>query len=558
MYYNASGSPCERRSSVSLSSYIAVGLAGALLGSAAVAQQAPDAPPAHAASEATGAGSTPADSSDQSFDILEYRVLGNTVLEAREVERSVYPFLGPTKTLKDVEAARAALQTAYHDRGFGTVFVDIPEQSVADGIVRLRVSEGRLRRVAVTGARYFSGRQIKEQLPAARPEVVPNLPQLQNELTALNTQTPDRAVVPVLRAGPYPGTVDMGLKVDDHLPVHGSVELNNQRTPDTDSLRALGTLSYDDLFGRLDSLSLQYQTAPQSPEQVGVVAASYTARVSSAGAHLSFIFINSNSDVATIGTLGVLGKGKIYGMRFAEPLVLTAASSQNFTFGFDYKDFSQTINVSAGNGVNTPLRYLNWSAGYAGAWRGSSTRWNFDATGNFGVRGVPNTTQEFADKRFGAAPNYFYIRSNASVLTTLPGHFTGLLRVSGQYSVDPVVSNEQFTIGGADSVRGYLEAEELGDIGFRSTAQLNSPTLQLLAHRLRLTAFTFYDLGRVSTISPLPGEPANIFLRSAGVGLDLAAFDHLTGSFTWADPLVPASRTGRGDSRVLFIVNSHW
>src|SRR5208282_2539585 len=92
------------------------------------------------------------------FDVHEYRVLGNSVLSDRDIERTLYPMLGDNKTLTNVEAARAALEKAYHDRGYQTVFVDIPEQDVADAIVRLRVTEGKFRDVSISGARYYSER----------------------------------------------------------------------------------------------------------------------------------------------------------------------------------------------------------------------------------------------------------------------------------------------------------------------------------------------------------------------------------------------------------------
>src|SRR3984893_19185041 len=62
------------------------------------------------------------------FNVHEYRVLGNSVLSNRDIETVLYPLLGDHKTLADVEIARAALEKTYHDRGFGTVFDDIPEQ----------------------------------------------------------------------------------------------------------------------------------------------------------------------------------------------------------------------------------------------------------------------------------------------------------------------------------------------------------------------------------------------------------------------------------------------
>src|SRR6185369_16121175 len=92
------------------------------------------------------------------FDVLEYRVLGNSVLPPMEIERRLYPLLGTGKVLADVEEARVALENLYRAAGYGTVFVDIPEQDTAEGIIRLKVTEGRLERTTVDGARFFSGR----------------------------------------------------------------------------------------------------------------------------------------------------------------------------------------------------------------------------------------------------------------------------------------------------------------------------------------------------------------------------------------------------------------
>src|ERR1700692_3026247 len=110
--------------------------------------------------EAVLAADAPAAKAEQHFEVLEYRVIGNTVLTGRDIERLLYPLLGPNKTLTDVEAARTALETLYHDRGYGTVFVDIPPQTVSDGLVRLRVTEGRVEREQISGAHYFPERDV--------------------------------------------------------------------------------------------------------------------------------------------------------------------------------------------------------------------------------------------------------------------------------------------------------------------------------------------------------------------------------------------------------------
>src|ERR1700761_6629923 len=200
---------------------------------------------------------------DKFFDIAEIRVLGNTVLPSIEVERAVYPYAGPHKSIEDVQAARAALEAAYHSAGYATVFVDIPEQDVGGGIVRLRATEGRIDRLRVSGMRYFSSRKMLAAIPSVKPGEVPKLSDLQSELAVVNAQTPDRTVTPVLKAGRTPGTVDLELAVTDTLPVHGGLTLNNRYTPDTKPLRATFDLSYGNLFQDAQSLAFEYQTSPQ-------------------------------------------------------------------------------------------------------------------------------------------------------------------------------------------------------------------------------------------------------------------------------------------------------
>jgi hemolysin activation/secretion protein len=108
------------------------------------------------------------------------------------------------------------------------------------------------------------------------------------------------------------------------------------------------------------------------------------------------------------------------------------------------------------------------------------------------------------------------------------------------------------------SVRGYLEAEELGDIGAKASFQLGSPQWKLFADHLHLDSFLFYDFARVSTLDPLSGEPSSSELRSLGAGFNFSAFSHLGGNLTWAYPLTTASRTREHSSRLLFSIQSMW
>lgn len=499
-------------------------------------------------------GAAPADeASTPHFAILEFRVLGNTALPTIDVERAVYPFLGEDKSFQDVEAARGALEAAYRAGDFGTVFVDIPEQDVNDGVVRLRVTEGRLRVARIEGARYFSERQVRSATPAAAAGEVPKLGELQREIAAVNAETTDRAVLPVLKAGPYPGTVDLTLKVQDHLPLHASVELNNEYSVDTSHLRASIGLSYGNLFGELDSVSLQYQATPAEPSQVGVLAASYTSRAFDGGVRASLTYIHSSSSVSTVGTLGVLGKGDIWSGRLTIPVEYSAATTQAVFVGVDYKHFRDAIAVDPTTELLTPISYANFTVGYNGDWRGGARQWSLTGSANLGIRGLVNDPAEFEGKRYLARPNYFYVRADGSVLQSLPLGLALKLRLAGQYAADPIISNENFVISGFDGVRGYLEAEELGDAGWKATAQLNLPTWQA-GTAFGVRGLVFFDAGRTHVLDPLDAQPAYSILRSYGAGLAIAGNHGLAGDLTWARPLTDGATTRAGEARWLFVM----
>jgi hemolysin activation/secretion protein len=49
------------------------------------------------------------------------------------------------------------------------------------------------------------------------------------------------------------------------------------------------------------------------------------------------------------------------------------------------------------------------------------------------------------------------------------------LKASGQVATEPLISNEQFGVGGINTVRGYHEGEVFGDEGWAFTAEQKTP-----------------------------------------------------------------------------------
>ena len=493
---------------------------------------------------------------DQRFDINEFRVLGNTVLPNIKVEAAVYPFLGPKKTLHTVEEARDALVAVYKAGGFGTVLVDIPEQSVDEGVVRLKVTEGRIERVHISGARYYSERKILSALPAVKPGTVPAFPALQSQLSALANESRDREITPLLKAGTAPGTVAVDLKVKDDVPFHAGLEADDRFTADTARTRVTATVSYENLFQRNESLSLQYQTAPAAPSEVKLWALTYAGRTSSPDWTWSAYAIRSDSNVAALGTLAVIGNGKMFGGRLIRGLGGSATDIQSLTFGIDYKDFGQTIQLPGDVNAATPIHYLMWSGQYAISTFGAHFNSTSSVALNFGLRGLVGDDAEFQFKRSGATGGFSYLRGSTNLTWRVWRGVALIGRFAAQYSEQPLVNNEQFSLGGADSVRGYLESEELLDSGLSGTFELHAPALKLWSTQAVL--YSFYDRGIGMVQQPLGSQIESGTVRtdlfSWGAGIRLTGPSHFSGTFEWADPRTDGSRTIHGHSRTLFSV----
>lgn len=496
------------------------------------------------------------DSAQPRFDVWEYQVEGDSLLDAVQIERAIYPFLGPDRTIDDVENARVALEKVYRDAGYGTVLVDIPEQDVIGGVVRLAVVQGRVSRLKITGSRYFSLGRIRAQVPSLAEGSVPHLPAVQKELARANQASPDRTITPVLRPGSTPGTLEVELKVDDVLPVHASLELNDRFTQNTERLRLNAEVRYGNLWQRDHAITAAYQVSPQNRDNVEVFSSTYSFRLPDSDKVITLYGVKTSSDVAAIGTLGVVGDGIIGGARATLPLPARGSFFHSLTVGGDYKDFGESIALLGADTLNTPISYHLWSALWSGVHVGDAAETEFSVGVNFAIRGLGNGTREFADKRFRARPDFIYLTASAAHLQPLPWGAELHLALDGQVAGAPLISNEQFGVGGVQSIRGYLESQQFFDDGLRASLELRSPDFARhvwsALSRLRLHGFVEGASGRIQ--EALPGQPDTATLWSAGLGFRLAAFDDFQAEFDWAVPFKGSGSIDDGESRVHFSV----
>ena len=515
----------------------------------------------------------PAADSSPRFNVWEYRVEGNTTLDNQIIEKTVYGFLGENKNLNDVEQARAALEKAYHDAGYAAALVSLPEQDVdaSEGLVVLKVTEGSVDQLKVTGAQYFSPTAIKNKVPALAEGQPLNMTKAQEELTKLSGENPDRQVTPVMRAGQTPGTVEVELQVKDELPIHGSLELNARNSINTTRLRLPVMLRYDNLWQMNHSASLQYQVSPEDTKNVQVWSGTYVMPIEAIDSRLAMygIGLDSQSDVTSAGAMNVVGNGNIFGARLIRPLPKAQDYMHSVTFGWDYKDFGQSITpqgADSGSSISSPVTYSPFFIGYSGTLadeEGALTQLNSEL--NFNFAGMGSNTAEFQNRRNGATPNYIYFAADVRHRHPLPEGMALEVRGSGQVADSPLISNEQMSAGGMLTVRGYHEVERLGDNGLMGTLEIWSPDIGDLGlegmeslNDLRFLAFTDAAQLWLNSVgvgyTQTSGTPNGYNLWSTGAGFRMRAFRNFNGEFYWEYPFVATEYVKAGMQRIDFRV----
>lgn len=525
-----------------------------------LAQETPPAPPAGAADTFSVSGETaPAPAPTSSFDILAFQVKGNTLLAADDVERAILPFMGPGKSEADVEAARAALQKLYEDKGYVAVSVYIPEQSVDGGVLQLAVQPQAVGQLLVEGDTKNAD-AVRAMAPSVAPGQTPNIPAFQRDVVALNSN-PTRRVTPELRAGEAPGTIDVVLKVEESAPFHASAELNNFSSTSTSDLRASATIRYDDMWGRGDSLSLSAQTAPRRTDDGTVFSGNYLMRLGT-GTQLLLYGVYSDSDIAVIGGTTVIGKGKLFGARLIQSLGSGEGFYHSLTLGVDWKDFKEDVLLEEKR-VEAPIQYAPLTASWRGDWTGDRSASNITFSGVFGIRGLGDPWERFDDKRYMARQSFIALKLDAETTQTTASDIQLNSRLTAQWSPDPLISNEGFSLGGMSSVRGYYESEVIGDYGFALQTELRSPDLATLlgsnlVNELRFHAFL--DSGYSGIHLPLPSQrpTRDQHLVSTGLGGRLKLFNHLTGAVDLGVPLTSGPDTESGDIFVRFRIQGEF
>lgn len=493
-----------------------------------------------------------------SFVLRDVNVTGSTVFNAQDFKSAYDDYLGKEVTFEDMDGISKKIESMYDKQGYLSTVVYIPQQEIRDGVIEIRVVEGRMGHLSVEGNKWFSSSLIKKFIHSKKNEIL-NIKTLVRDLLRLNKK-PDLAIRVVIEPGKETQTSDITLKVIDHFPWHLGLLQDNRGSRLTGRYRSMLYERCSNLSGIGDTIFLNTLYSGKSFGQ----SLSYAIPLGSYGTKFA---IDTTYFIMKIGReykmSDITGNTQIYSPHFSWELALTEEFEAYLDLGIDIKSIKQKTSgeLTSDDQLRTPYFSFNL---IKADFKGQTT---LSSKFNFGTSGFLGSSHRKHPSASRAGTGGFFFKYEQSLNRVQKIFLNSYFSIGAQFQLasHTLASSEEFQLGGADSVRGYPEGDYLADYGGVLNMNYFFPlyvipqnwTLagQDVPLRRQIEGVLFVDVGGGKLKKTLQGERKDKFLAGIGGGLRFN-FKHFSLRLDWAKAVGDRPSSGFGPSTFYFSFQS--
>ena len=477
--------------------------------------------------------------------VEQFAFAGNTAFDNRELNRALADFMGQPISFAQLIEAANVITKLYVDRGYITSGAYVPEQNLESEVVQIQVVEGTLAEIEtnITGGR-LSKNYIRDRL-INKIDTPLNINDLQSALQQLQLNPLVKSLNAELATGIEPGTNFLTVSVvgADTFKLRG--RLNNNRNLSIGTFERGVSLEEANLSGIGDRFSAAYYNTDGSNQYE----ASYTLPLNARDGSLRFDYRLTQNQIiqASFADIDLEVKSRNYDLTWQQPILQQATSEVNRELALSVTASRRESDafieddpepLSAGADRNGEIRTSILSFGQEWLQRDRQQVFSARSQFNLGLDAFDATTlnEEPNSQFFSWRGQISYLRllNNPADLSTIGS--TILIDSQLQLSADPLISTEQFSLGGANSVRGYRQDALLTDNGFSVSAELRLPVARLTQLDTTVQLTPFIDFGRGWNADDRALEDET--LLATGFGVLLQSPTKLSARIDWGIPLL--------------------
>jgi hemolysin activation/secretion protein len=467
-----------------------------------------------------------------------FELEGCTILGPAEQEELLAPFMGRRLATSDLLDLVDVVRSRYAEAGYTTAEVELPDQDLEEGRIRIRIHEGRVESIEIEGAVAHYPAYYRARLARATRAPL-HVPTLYRALERLQAEPDIEKIAAVLeRIGP--GRERLRLEIRERSPWSASARASNYRSPSVGSPGGIFSLGHSSLTGFGDRLSVQGQVSEGIRDfglrwDVPFVVTSTRAFVAYRRGEARIVEqdfqgvnIEGRYESISVG----LRQPVFWSPRLEAALELVGdwrrGGSQllgiDYCFQADLVDCKPTVSV---------LRMAQELV-HRGRSRAASAR----STVSVGLDVLGATSEQMTGQRDGEFVSWqlqLQWIERLPELETLP--MLDGMQLAGRFDLqladDPLVAIEQFAVGGGTSVRGYRQNQMVRDNGFAASVELRVPVLRSSFGDPLVTLVPFVDAGRAWDRRRKRSTSRTI--ESAGLALRVAITPALRADVSWAN-----------------------
>jgi hemolysin activation/secretion protein len=473
--------------------------------------------------------------------VKKVEVLGSTAFSSAELAKVVAPFIGKAATFEQLLEIRTAVTNLYTSQGYTTSGAFLPPQDISEGAIAIQVVEGELERIEIRGLNHLQNSYVRRRLEIATQTPV-NTRRLETALQLLQLNPLFSRVQAELTAGTAPGHNILLLTLKEAPLLSSALIVDNRDSPSVGSIRGTAVLSHNDLLGLGDRLSAEVGIT-EGVEDYNI---SYELPVNSRNGTLNLRYANGSSRIVEqpFAPLDINGETETYSLGFRQPLILTPTTEfalslsgdlrRSQTYILDDEPFSFTIGPERGKSRVSAIRFsqdwVNRSPNRVLAARSQLSL-------GLGILGATVNDSDTDGRFFSWLGQFQWIQALNKYKDALI-----VVRAAAQLTGDSLLSLEQFSIGGIDTVRGYRTNQRVGDSGMFGSLEMRVPLIRDSDRFGLLQVAPFFDLGTVWNNNDAIADSTT--LVSTGLGLRWQLSSRFSARLDWGIPLVPVAKQG--------------
>lgn len=487
------------------------------------------------------------------FTLGRVQLEGNSIYAESQLKPLYARQLGKQISLLDAQRIAKRITEHYRSNGYVLSQAVLPPQEIANNVLVVRVVEGFISNVRLQGDIKNDNNRITAYAKHIESQKPVQMATIERYMLIIN-DLPGVTATSVIQPSPkVPGGAELVITVTQKQ-LEGSYGLDNRGSKYVGPLQHTINLVAQSVLGLYERTTARLVSSSPSKE-LRLFNLTYEHPLDSEGTRLTLDGSYSHTNPGdALKTSEIFGDSYFLQAKISHPFVRSRQENVTVRATMDFRNtltnIFRTQNLSADR-----LRTLRFGGSYdfTDASMGANL---VDAQISRGLNVLNASSKSDLISNTKADGTFTKINLDVSRTQALPNNFSLLTSASGQYSLNPLLASEQFSVGGSSFGSAYDPAAVSGDHGIagrielRYSAAANLPILDFYQ------LYGNYDIGRVWVRKGAAGANDKQSLASVAAGIRTVFSEHISGDFQMAKPLTkPVANQGNHEKAPRFFLN---